>query len=78
MNVAESIIEIVSDILDVTIGEVSIETSQMNFEAWDSLATIQIINSVSSEFDMEISINEMEAFTSVKEIIDFVLVKTQR
>ncbi len=75
MKLMSSVIEIVADALDIESDQISEVSSQNDIETWDSLATIQIINSVSGEFDLDIGIQDIGNFTSVERIIQYIETK---
>jgi acyl carrier protein len=72
MDILKTVTEIVADVLDLDIENINPASTQQSFEEWDSLATIQIINSVGDDFDIEIGVNDIECFSSIESIIQFV------
>ena len=72
MSISSTVVEIVADILDVDLEMITEKSTQEMFEEWDSLATIQIINSVGDEFGLEIGVNDIDAFVSIKSITAFI------
>lgn len=69
MNVLSRLEEIFRDILDVEDLKLSIDMTQDTLDGWDSFATINIISSVSDEFDFVIETQDLDKFKSIKEII---------
>lgn len=45
------------------------DTSQNNLKAWDSLAHIRLISGIESEFDIQLSLTEIEQTTSVRQFV---------
>lgn len=55
--------EIRADIEDFSLGKVS---------GWDSLAHLSIMSEIEDEFDLDLSIDEMEHLDSVTKILSFI------
>jgi len=45
------------------------ETSQNNLKAWDSLAHIRLIGGIENEFNIQLSLVEIEQTTSVRQFV---------
>ena len=71
-NIEESIREIVIDVLDIDDLN-SFEFNEFSkiddFAEWDSLAHINIITQLESMFNIRFSLDEVESFAEVKDII---------
>ncbi|OUS27015.1 hypothetical protein A9Q99_17575 [Gammaproteobacteria bacterium 45_16_T64] len=55
MKVSEIIRDVLDEELDITMG-----TSASDAEDWDSLANIQIIDAIEKEFDINLSIKDID------------------
>ncbi len=71
-NIEESIREIVIDVLDIDDLN-SFEFNEFSkiddFLEWDSLAHINIITQLESMFNIRFSLDEVESFAEIKDII---------
>tara|TARA_Y100000816_G_C26107258_1_gene588810 strand:- start:5798 stop:6046 length:249 start_codon:yes stop_codon:yes gene_type:complete len=71
-NIEESIREIVIDVLDIDDLN-SFEFNEFSkiddFAEWDSLAHINIITQLESMFNIRFSLDEVESFAEIKDII---------
>lgn len=71
-NIEESIKEIVIDVLDIDDLN-SFEFNEFSkiddFAEWDSLAHINIITQLESMFNIRFSLDEVESFAEIKDII---------
>lgn len=71
-NIEESIKEIVIDVLDIDDLN-SFEFNEFSkiddFSEWDSLAHINIITQLESMFNIRFSLDEVESFAEIKDII---------
>jgi acyl carrier protein len=54
---------------DLVIGP---DTSQKNLKAWDSLAHIRLVSGIESEFDIQLSLTEIEQITSVRQYVELI------
>jgi acyl carrier protein len=54
---------------DLVIGP---DTSQKNLKAWDSLAHIRLVSGIESEFDIHLSLAEIEQITSVRQYVQLI------
>jgi acyl carrier protein len=45
------------------------DTAQKNLKAWDSLAHIRLVSGIESEFDIQLSLAEIEQTNSVSQFI---------
>jgi acyl carrier protein len=48
------------------------ETSISNFPAWDSIAMVQIVLAIETEFQIRFTTDEVAAFKSVQNFIDYI------
>lgn len=70
--VFEKIREIISEQLNISEGDVTLETSFRDDLNADSLDIFQIVMAIEEEFEMEISNDEVEEITTVGEIVDYI------
>jgi len=48
------------------------DTSQRNLKAWDSLAQIRLVSGIESEFDIQLSLTEIEQISSVRQFVQLI------
>ena len=65
------IIEIVSTVLKINPCELSIESQQTDFEQWDSLTQLIIINKIEDEFNLRIDDLIIKKLNSIKAIHNY-------
>ena len=65
----KKILEIVSDVLNIEISKVSMETSIENTGVWDSLKQMQIVIAIEEEFGVKISDDDLIEANSVQKLI---------
>jgi acyl carrier protein len=53
------------------------ETSQRNLKAWDSLAHIRLVSGIEAEFDIQLSLAEIEQVTSVRQFVQLIEERSQ-
>lgn len=70
--VFEKIREIISEQLNISEGDVTLETSFRDDLNADSLDIFQIVMAIEEEFEMEISNDEVEGITTVGEIVEYI------
>lgn len=70
--VFEKIREIISEQLNISEGDVTLETSFRDDLNADSLDIFQIVMAIEEEFEMEISNDEVEDITTVGEIVEYI------
>ena len=70
------ILKLIGEILNNTDNskpiDLSFDDSIDTIPEWDSLATVSIAAALSSEYDIEIDMDEIEMLTSVKDIINLI------
>ncbi|MEG1133010.1 MAG: acyl carrier protein, partial [Cellulosilyticaceae bacterium] len=64
--------EIISEQLNISEGDVTLETSFRDDLNADSLDIFQIVMAIEEEFEMEISNDEVEGITTVGEIVEYI------
>lgn len=67
----ENKLEILADILDVDVDELSVETRLADLDEWDSLAALSLIVAADEKFGKKLSGEQVKAFVSVQDILDF-------
>jgi acyl carrier protein len=67
-NVQERIRGIIADITHLPLERVTGKASCENVESWDSVAQINVIISVESEFGVSFSVEELHSLNSVEKI----------
>lgn len=71
-SVEERVKKIVVEQLGVNEGEVTSEASFVDDLGADSLDTVELVMALEEEFDCEISDEEAEKITTVKQAIDYI------
>lgn len=71
-SVEERVKKIVVEQLGVSEGEVSNDSSFVDDLGADSLDTVELVMALEEEFDCEISDEEAEKITTVKQAIDYI------
>ena len=59
MEVKEKVFEIIANVLNVNVTEITLESTVGDFPSWDSLGQLNILQSVQDEFDVEFEPEEM-------------------
>lgn len=74
MSKEKKFLEIVADILECELDDISFETelNGENGENWDSLAIVSFMAEADSEFGKTLSPNEVGAVKSVKDLLDLI------
>lgn len=71
-SVEERVKKIVSEQLGVNEGEVQINSSFVDDLGADSLDTVELVMALEEEFDCEISDEDAEKITTVKQAVDYI------
>lgn len=69
MEVKEKVFEIIANVLNVNVTEITLESTVGDFPSWDSLGQLNILQSVQDEFDVEFEPEEMMDIEDVNDII---------
>lgn len=69
---AEQIIKIVADILEMEETELSLDSKQEDIEEWDSLAHIRIIAEIEERLGKSIPIDQVVEIASIAELVQAV------
>lgn len=71
MSKESQLLEIVAEILELEIEEVTLET-ELDEANWDSLAIVSFIAEADSEFDKVLSPKDVSSVNSVKGLLDLI------
>ena len=69
METKEKVFEIIANVLNVNVTEITLESTVGDFPSWDSLGQLNILQSVQDEFDVEFEPEEMMDIEDVNDII---------
>ncbi|MHB1586877.1 MAG: acyl carrier protein [Acidiferrobacteraceae bacterium] len=75
-SVEERVKKIVAEQLGVNEGEVQSNSSFVDDLGADSLDTVELVMALEEEFDCEISDEEAEKITTVKQAVDYISTRT--
>lgn len=68
----ERVRKLAAEVLNVPPDSVTLESSHETIGTWDSLATVNLVIAVENEFGVSVDIKNVDAFRSVKGIVDVV------
>ena len=68
--------EILKDVLDRDDVHISEDSQIKDYDGWDSLAHINIVVQIEADFNIRFTLDEIEEFYSVKNILNSILKKT--
>jgi acyl carrier protein len=68
-NIAERIRSVMADVLGLDQSAISMSSTMHNTSEWDSLHHINLIAALEQEFETTFEISEIQAMTSVPEIV---------
>jgi acyl carrier protein len=66
----EQFYEKLKEILEV--DSISLDDRIDSFDAWDSLSILSIIGLLDSDFGVRITVNQLEEFDTVKDIVEYI------
>lgn len=69
MEIKEKVFEIIANVLNVNVDEITLESTVGDFPSWDSLGQLNILQSVQDEFEVEFEPEEMMDIEDVNDII---------
>ena len=69
MDILDKVKDIVAETCEVDKSEVTEESSIGDFDSWDSMAQLAILNSVEEAFDIEFDPEEMMDLEDVSDIV---------
>jgi acyl carrier protein len=78
MNVKEKVISIIAGVLEVEPSKITLESSIGDFQKWDSLGNLTILQQIQDEFDFELDPDEIIDLEDVNDIINIVEEKIQK
>lgn len=74
-DIAQRVISVIADVLDVNPCRININSSAQNTRGWDSFSTMQFIIGIEKEFDLSVKIEDAEKFTSVERVVEILRAK---
>ncbi|MBE9547162.1 MAG: acyl carrier protein [Proteobacteria bacterium] len=72
MSIAERVVDVIIEQLDVTREECVPEASLIDDLGADSLDLVELIMAMEETFDLEISDDELEKIRTIQDIIDYI------
>lgn len=69
MNTQEKVMQIVAEICEVAVENVTLNSAIGDFPTWDSMGQLAILQRVESEFDIQLDPEEMMEIEDVNDII---------
>lgn len=66
----DSVREILGDILGIDKAAINEKTSPQTVPGWDSLKQIEIVTSLEEEFDIVISVEDIESMMSFPDVVE--------
>ena len=69
----DKIIEIISDVIKMEVDKIEADPMGIGLKltpGWDSLAQLSIMTAIEDDFDIEMSIEEMEELDTAQKLID--------
>lgn len=64
--------QIMADVFNISVDEITEESSQDTIEAWDSLKHLDLVVALEEEFDISIPVEEIGAMVSFK-LVSFIV-----
>ena len=71
------VVDIIKDVFDIDDLEISNDTVAKDVEGWDSINHLQLINEIEDEFDITFSMGEVQGFSNVGELVDYISKKDE-
>jgi acyl carrier protein len=68
----QKLLNIVAEILDIEVEQLSLESKRNNIEKWDSLGHIQLVAMIEDEFNANILVEEINTINKVSDFIKFI------
>lgn len=69
MNTQEKVMQIVAEICEVAVENVTLNSAIGDFPAWDSMGQLAILQRIESEFDIQFDPEEMMEIEDVNDIV---------
>ena len=71
MSNVQKVLEIVAEILEIEISEITLDT-KLDDDNWDSLAVVTFISEIDTEFDIVVSPTQVNNVSTVANLVDLV------
>ncbi|NOY63555.1 MAG: acyl carrier protein [Gammaproteobacteria bacterium] len=68
----EQLNELLADTFDIDEDEISAEMNSDNVESWDSLNHLRLVSALEKEFDISLTMDEINAMLSYEKIVELV------
>ena len=68
----EKLKEVMGDTFDIDEDDISHETSNETIEQWDSLNHLRLVTALEGEFDISLTMDEINTMTSYPKIVELV------
>ena len=68
----EQLIELISKVLKIPVGDLSIESSADHYAQWDSLAHMNLIFALEEEFKVTVSDEDLPNSMNIKKLLEIV------
>lgn len=75
MSTQEKVMQIVTEVCEVAVSEVTLNSAIGDFPAWDSMGQLAILQRVESEFDIQFEPEDMMEIEDVNDIVKAVEAK---
>lgn len=69
MSTQEKVMQIIAEICEVAIDNVTLDSAIGDFPSWDSMGQLAILQRVESEFDIQFEPEEMMEIEDVNDIV---------
>ncbi len=69
MNLEEKVLKIVSNVMEIPVGQLGLQSSSDNVENWDSLRQMNLILALEEEFNVSFTDEEIINMQNVEKII---------
>ena len=66
----DRLLELISNLFDIDKEDLGMDTKREELDEWDSLAHIQLILELESEYDIKIPFEEVVEINSIKDILN--------
>ncbi len=68
----DRLLELISNLFDIDKEDLGMDTKREELDEWDSLAHIQLILELESEYDIKIPFEEVVEINSIKDILKYI------
>jgi acyl carrier protein len=68
----EQVKELVAEVFNINEDAVTPELSQETLDNWDSMNHLRLVTAVEEEFDISLTMDEIEAITSLEKLINVI------